>query len=160
SEPLLHPERTNVGAYAQDRIVAGSVFLTLGGRVEHNASYGTRFVPRAAAAWRLGASGATTLKASGGAGVEEPTFFDSVGVSFYAQGYPDLRRETGVTFDAGIEQRLAADRVRLEATVFHHDYRDQINFQVVDPVTFQGTFVNLGKTRARGLELEAEAAPR
>src|SRR5262249_55744537 len=73
---------------------------------------------------------------------------------------PDLRPETSVTFDAGVEQRLAADRVRLVATVFHHDYRDQINFQVVDPVTFQGTFVNVGKTRAQGLELEAEAAPR
>jgi outer membrane receptor protein involved in Fe transport len=47
-----------------------------------------------------------------------------------------------------------------KATAFHHDYRDQINFQTVDPVTFQGTFVNLGRTRAQGLELAVEAAPR
>jgi vitamin B12 transporter len=160
AEPLLHPERTNVGAYAQDRVVVGSrLFLTLGGRVEHNASFGTRAVPRVAAAWTVGENGTTTLKASGGTGIKEPTFFESYGVSFYAMGNPDLRPEKSVTFDAGVEQRLAGNRLRVEATAFHHDYRDQINFQVVDPATFQGTFVNLGRTRAQGLELAAEAAP-
>jgi vitamin B12 transporter len=161
AEPLLRPTRTSIGAYAQDRMVVGDrLFLTLGGRAEHNASYGTRVVPRAAAAWRLRDDGRTTLKASAGAGIKEPTFFESFGVSFFAQGNPALRPERSVTFDAGVEQRLLADRVRLEATVFHHDYRDQINYQVADPVTFRGTFVNLGRTRARGLELQAEAAPR
>ena len=160
AEPLLHPTRTNVGAYAQDRMVVGSrLFLTLGGRVEHNASFGTRAVPRLAAAWSVGESGTTTLKASAGTGIKEPTFFESYGVSFYAQGNPDLRPERSVTFDAGIEQRLFGSRLRVEATAFHHDYRDQINFQIVDFSTFQGTFVNLGRTRAQGLELAAEAAP-
>ena len=160
AEPLLHPERTNAGAYAQDRVVVGGrLFLTLGGRVEHNASFGTRVVPRVAAAWTVGAAGTTTLKASGGTGIKEPTFFESYGVSFYAMGNPALRPERSVTFDAGLEQRLLGNRLRLEATAFHHDYKDQINFQVVDFTTFQGSFVNLGRTRAQGLELAAEAAP-
>ena len=160
AEPLLHPERTNVGAYAQDRLVVGGrLFLTAGGRIEHNASFGTEVVPRVAAAWTIGGGAATTLKASAGKGIKEPTFFESYGVSFFAQGNPDLRPERSVTFDAGLEQRLFANRVRLEATFFHHDYRDQINYQVVDPTTFQGTFVNLGETRAQGLEVAAEAAP-
>jgi vitamin B12 transporter len=161
AEPLLAPRRTNVGLYAQDRVVVGGrLFLTVGGRVERNASYGTRAVPRVAAALALGAGGRTVLKASGGAGIKEPTFFESFGVSFFAQGNPRLEPERSLTFDAGVVQRLAGDRVRLEATAYHHDYRDQINYQVVDPNTFQGTFVNLGRTRARGLELAAEAAPR
>ena len=161
AEPLLHPERTNYGGYAQDRmVVGGRLFLTLGGRVEHNASFGTRAVPRVAVAWTVGETGSTTLKASGGTGIKEPTFFESYGVSFYAMGNPDLEPERSVTFDAGVEQRLAGNRLRLEATAFHHDYRDQINFQIVDFSTFQGTFVNVGRTRAQGLELAAEAAPR
>jgi len=161
AEPLLRPSRTNLGAYAQDRLVlSGRVFLTVGARVEHNDSFGTRAVPRVAAAWRLGTGGHTTLKASAGTGIKEPTFFESFGVSFFAQGNPALRPERSLTADAGIEERLFGDRLRLEATAFDHDYRDQINFQVVDPQTFQGTFVNLGRTRARGLELSAEAAPR
>jgi outer membrane cobalamin receptor len=60
----------------------------------------------------------------------------------------------------GLEQRLLRSRLRLEATFFHHDYRDQIAYTVVDFDTFQGTYVNLGHTRARGLELGLEAAPR
>jgi vitamin B12 transporter len=58
-----------------------------------------------------------------------------------------------------VEQRLGGDRLRAEATVFHHDYLDQIAYHLVDPTTYQGTYVNLGRTRARGLELACEAAP-
>ncbi|HUG54525.1 MAG TPA: TonB-dependent receptor [Vicinamibacteria bacterium] len=161
AEPLLTPARTNFGLYLQDRVVIGRrLFVTAGGRLERNDSFGTRAVPRLAVAWRPADGGRTTLRASAGAGIKEPTFFESFGVSFYARGNPDLRPERSVTFDAGIEQRLLHDRLRLDAALFHHDYRDQINFQVVDPETFQGTFVNLGRTRARGLEVAADLVPR
>jgi outer membrane cobalamin receptor len=59
----------------------------------------------------------------------------------------------------GVEQRLLGSRLRLEATLFHHDYLDQIAFTVVDFSTFQGSYVNVGKARAQGLELVADAAP-
>jgi outer membrane cobalamin receptor len=161
AEPLLSPERTNVGAYVQDRlVVADRVFVTAGGRVEHNANFGTRAVPRAAVAWRVrGGPDPTTLRLSAGAGIKEPSFFQSFGISFYAQGNPDLAPERSRTFDAAIEQRLLAGRLRAEAAVFHHEYLDQIAYHVVDFTTFQGTYVNLGKTRARGVELAVEAAP-
>jgi vitamin B12 transporter len=161
SEPLLTPRRTNGGVYVQDRLVLGDrVFVTAGGRVEHNANFGTRAVPRAAVAWRVcGGPEATTLRASAGAGIKEPSFFHSFGVSFFALGNPDLKPERSRTFDTGIEQRLFAGRVRAEATAFHHEYRDQIAYHVVDFTTFQGTFINLGRTRARGVELSLEAAP-
>ncbi|HET7293219.1 MAG TPA: TonB-dependent receptor [Vicinamibacteria bacterium] len=158
---LLEPVRTNVGAYAQDRVVIGRrAYLTLGGRVERNGSYGTRAVPRAALALRLrDGRDATTLRTSAGAGIKEPDLFQSYGASFFAQGNPDLEPERSRTFDLGIEQRLLAGRLRAEATAYHHEYRDQIAYQVVDFTTFEGTYVNLGRTRARGLELGLEAAP-
>ncbi len=161
AEPLLSPRRTNVGAYAQDRFVVGDrLFVTAGARVEHNASFGTHAVPRAAVAWRLrGTADTTTLRASAGTGIKEPSFFQSFGVSFFAQGNPDLKPERSRTFDLGIEQRLLGGRLRAEATAFHHDYLDQVAYHVVDPMTFQGSYVNLGHTRARGVELSAEAAP-
>jgi outer membrane cobalamin receptor len=161
AEPLLSPHRTNVGAYVQDRlVVADRLFLTAGARVERNASFGTRAVPRAAAAWRLrrGAD-ATTLRASAGTGIKEPSFFQSFGVSFFAQGNPNLKAERSRTFDLGIEQRLLGGRLRGEATAFQHDYLDQVAYHVVDFTTFQGGYVNLGRTRARGVELSVEAAP-
>jgi outer membrane cobalamin receptor len=159
--PLLTPRRNNGGAYVQDRLVlADRLFVTAGGRVERNASFGTRAVPRAALAWRLrGGADATTLRASAGTGIKEPSFFQSFGVSFFARGNPNLKPERSRTFDLGIEQRLFGGRVRGEATAFHHDYLDQVAYHVVDFTTFQGSYVNLGHTRARGVELSVEAAP-
>ena len=158
---MLSPTRTNAGLYLQDRIVlADRVYATLGGRFERNASFGTRAVPRVAVAVRLrGGLDATTLRASGGAGIKEPNFFETFGTSFFAQGNPDLKPERSRTFDVGVEQRLLQGRLRTEATLFHHRYFDQIAFTVLDFDTFQGTYVNLAKTRARGLELALEAAP-
>ena len=157
---LLSPERTNAGVYAQDRLVLGRrVFLTLGGRVEHNDNYGWAVVPRAALAVRVGRSQATTLKASAGAGIKEPDFFQTFGLSFYAQGNPDLKPERSLTFDLGIEQWFLGHRLRGEATYFHHDYKDQIAYTVVDFTTFEGTYFNLGQTRAQGLEVAVEGAP-
>jgi len=161
SEDLLRPERTNYGVYLQDRVLLGSrAYLTIGGRVEKNGSYGTHAVPRAALAVRLrDGADATTLRASAGMGVKEPSFFESYGESFFAQGNPDLDPERSTTFDLGVEQRLFANRVRASATYFHHDYHDQIAYTVVDFETFEGTYVNLAHTRAQGLELQLEARP-
>lgn len=161
SGELLSPERTNFGFYLQDQVVLGGrVFLTAGGRLETNDSFGTRAVPRAAVAWRArGGDDSLTVRASAGAGIKEPSFFESFGVSFFAQGNPDLKPERSRTFDLGAEQRLLRNRLRLEATYYHHDYRDQIGFTVVDFATFQGSFVNVGRTRARGVEVAVDAIP-
>ncbi len=159
-ETLLSPARTGTGAYAQQRLLLGRAFVTLGARLEHNEDYGTRLVPRAAVSVRLhGGEDATTLHASAGAGIKEPSFLEAYGVSFYARGNPDLDPERSRTFDLGVEQRLLSGRLKLGATAFRNDYFDQIAFRVVDPETFEGTFTNLGHTRARGVELEVEAAP-
>jgi vitamin B12 transporter len=158
---LLSPTRTNVGAYVQDRIAVRSrLFVTLGGRLERNDSFGTRAVPRAALALRLGpASRATTLRASAGAGIKEPSFLQSFGVSEFALGNPALKAERSRTYDLGVEQRGFSDRLRVEATVFNHDYRDQIAFKTISFSPFRGSYENIGRTRGRGLELALDAAP-
>jgi vitamin B12 transporter len=102
---------------------------------------------------------ATTLRASAGMGVKEPSFLESYGESFYAQGNPDLDPERSTTLDVGVEQRLFASRLRASLTYFHHDYEDQIAYSVVDYTTFQGSYVNLAHTRAQGLEMALEARP-
>jgi vitamin B12 transporter len=161
-EDLLEPTRTNFGVYAQDRVLLGQrAYVTLGGRVERNGSYGTEAVPRLALALRIREGvDATTLRSSFGMGIKAPSFFESFGESFFAQGNPDLEPERSRTFDLGLEQRVFDGRVRATATAFFSDYRDQIAYTVVDFDTFEGTYVNLGRTRARGLELELDAQPR
>jgi len=161
SEELLRPSRTNYGVYLQDRVLLGSrAYLTIGGRVERNGSYGTHAVPRAALAVRVrDGADATTFRASAGMGVKEPSFFESYGESFFAKGNPDLDPERSTTFDVGVEQRAFASRLRASATYFHHDYHDQIAYTVVDFDTFEGSYVNLAHTRAQGIELALEARP-
>ena len=160
-EDPLRPERTNLGVYLQDRVVlVDRVFVTVGARLEHNHSYGTTLVPRAALAWRVrGGADATTLRASGGEGVKEPSFLESFGVSTFARGNPDLKPERSRTYDLGVEQRLFGSRLRAEVVLFHHSYRDQIAYAITDYTTFEGSYVNLGETRARGLELSLAVAP-
>ena len=161
SDELLRPSRTNFGAYLQDRLLIGTrAYLTLGARVESNGSYGTHVVPRAALAVRVReGEDATTLRTSAGMGIKEPSFLESYGESFYARGNPDLDPERSATFDLGVEQRLFASRLRASLTYFHHDYRDQIAYTVVDYGTFEGSYVNLAHTRAQGLEVALEARP-
>jgi outer membrane cobalamin receptor len=161
AEELLRPERTNLGAYVQDRVLIGRrAYLTVGGRVERNGSYGTHAVPRAALAVRLReGDDATTLRASAGMGVKEPSFLESFGESFYAKGNPDLDPERSTTFDLGVEQRFFGSRLRTSITAFHHEYRDQIAYTIVDWNTYEGTYVNLARARARGLEVALEARP-
>jgi vitamin B12 transporter len=158
---LLNPGRTNFGVYAQDRLLLGSrAYLTVGGRVERNGSYGTHAVPRAALAVRLrDGEDATTLRASAGMGIKEPSFLESYGESFFARGNPDLDPERSTTLDLGIEQRLFGSRLRASVTAFHNEYRDQIAYTVVDFDTFEGTYVNLARTRAQGIEVALEARP-
>lgn len=161
AEPLLSPTRTNAGGYLQGRFVLGArAHLTLGGRLEHNDNFGWEAVPRAALAVQLrGGRDATTLRASTGKGIKEPDFSQSYGVSFFAQGNPDLQPERSRSLDFGFEQRLASGRARVEATCFDHRYDDQIAYQIVDFDSFQGSYVNLGETRARGVETLVEVAP-
>ncbi len=161
AEELLTPERTNFGFYAQDRLLLGSrAYLTVGGRVERNGSYGTHAVPRAALAVRLrDGDDATTLRASAGMGIKEPSFLESYGESFFAKGNPDLDPERSTTYDLGVEQRLFGSRLRASVTAFHNEYHDQIAYTVVDFNTYEGTYVNLARTRARGIEVALEGRP-
>ena len=132
----------------------------MGGRVERNGSYGTHAVPRAALAVRLrDGEDATTFRASAGMGIKEPSFLESYGESFFAKGNPDLDPERSTTFDAGVEQRLFGSRLRASVTAFHNEYQDQIAYTVVDFDTFEGSYVNLARTRAQGIEVALEARP-
>jgi vitamin B12 transporter len=136
--------------------------VTLSGRVERNASFGTAAVPRAAVAYVLRSGGTalgeTRLRASGGTGIKEPTLLESFSISPFFLGNPDLEPERSRTLELGVEQRLAGNRAKLEIAWFANRFSDIISLRT-DPVTFEAQYFNVGVTRARGLELVAQAAP-
>jgi vitamin B12 transporter len=134
---------------------------TVGGRVEDNGFFGTRFVPRVGASYALrygsGFWGPTKLRASYGQGIKEPEILP-------ADCSPQLAPEQSRTVDAGIDQYFASDRVRFSATFFHNDFRNIVSFAevTVNPncPAYGGSFFNTDKARAYGANstIEMKAA--
>ena len=118
SEGGPHARRNNQAGYLEARYqFVRRVTVTAGVRAEANTSFGTRVVPRAGVAYtlRFGRDfwGATRLRASYGEGIKEPDFFDSFSQDPCDPGNPNLSPERSKTFDAGADQMLASDRVRV-----------------------------------------------
>jgi vitamin B12 transporter len=155
--------RDNVGWTLQHQALWPRLSATVSVRVEHNDSFGTATVPRVSAAFvarpSRGAVGETRLKASAGRGIKEPTIVESYSPALSFLGNPELLPERSRSVDAGIEQRLAHDRLKIDATWFDGRFRDIISTRTLGFNPFRSQFFNIGETRARGLELAGDAAP-
>jgi outer membrane cobalamin receptor len=161
-DPTLNPAstvRNNYGAYFQDQWSASNRFFATGGvRLDHNESFGFFASPRVSLAFLAHQAdagsfwGITKIKANFGMGIKEPTLAESYSTSIYYMGNPNLRPEQSVSFDTGIEQVFNAGKGALELTYFQNRFRDQIGFAITDYTTFAGSYFNIGKSRARGLE--------
>ncbi|MBI4609077.1 MAG: TonB-dependent receptor [Candidatus Rokubacteria bacterium] len=125
------------------------LFLSGGVRVEDNEVFGTEATPRAGAVYLVKEWG-TKLRGSYGEGFRAPTIND---LFFPGFGNPDLRPEQSRSWDAGIEQKLWANRIRLGATYFRNTFEDLIQFLLVG-----GLFrpENVAKARTEGLEFNSE----
>ena len=148
--------------------------LNVGARAEDNADFGTRVVPRAGASYVLriaqGAFGDTRVHATYGEGIVEPRFDQSFGNDPCFPGNPSLSPEESRTFHAGVDQKLAHDRVRISADYFDSRFHNIISFLNVAPppecvAAFAptpppfgaGTFFNTNLARARGADFVTEA---
>ncbi len=156
---LVNASRNNFGSYVQNQwALKNRVFTTIGVRLDHNESFGLFASPRLSVALLArkptgnSAIGMTRIKANFGLGIKEPTLLESYSTSIYYMGNPDLLPEKSTSFDAGIEQHFKSGRSVLELTFFHNHFRDQIGFAITDYATFAGSFFNIGKSRARGIE--------
>ena len=160
-EATTPASRDNVGVSIQDQALWTRVFVTGGLRFEHNASFGSAVVPRGSVAWvaresSRGAIGSTTLRASGGLGIKEPTLLQSFSPSPYFHGNPALEPERSRTFEAGVDQRFARDRARVDVAWFDNSYRNLIALRTTDPATFASEYFNIGRSTARGLEISGD----
>lgn len=109
----------------------------------------------------------TKLRAHVGNGYRKPSLYERFGTfysSFFgysALGDPRLAPERSVAFDAGVDQTLARNRVRLSATYFYTRLQEVVGFGDTpnDPFGRFGGFINTGGGLARGMELSAGFAP-
>ena len=157
----VRARRNNVGAALQHQMLWRRLSTTAGARVERNDSFGTAVVPRGSASFMLhsghGPIGDTRLRGAAGLGIKEPTVLQSFSISPYFRGNPDLQPERARALEAGIEQRLIGDRVKLDATWFDNRYRNIIGLRSTGG--YNSEYFNIGLTSARGAELGATVAP-
>ena len=111
----------------------------------------------------------TKLRAHAGNGFRAPSLFERFGQGTFAElgferfGDPTLRAERSISFDGGLDQRVARDRARFGVTYFYTHLQRVIGFQsfVVDPLGL-GRFSGYGNQPggiSRGVESYVEAAP-
>lgn len=108
--------------------------------------------------------GATLVRASYGEGFKVPSLFQLLDPTF---GNARLRPETAAGWDAGVTQKLADDRIILSATWFQRTTRDQIGYigcPRINPTGIcierpSGTYDNVERSRARGVEATATFSP-
>jgi vitamin B12 transporter len=139
------------GFLEQQLRILDRLFVTAGARVEHNSVFGTQATGRGSVAYAIAGWG-TRLRGSAGSGFRAPTLND-----LFFPGFSNaaLEAEHSVSWDAGVDQRLWGDRVRLGATWFHNDFRDLISFVPLPVFPFVGA-VNVGRARTQGVEFTAE----
>ncbi|HUR32669.1 MAG TPA: TonB-dependent receptor [Vicinamibacterales bacterium] len=153
--------RDNLGVSLQHQLLWRRLATTAGARVERNENFGTAVVPRGSAVLTLrqssGTVGDTRIRAAAGLGIKEPTVLQTFSTSPYFKGNPDLEPERSRAVEFGVEQRVAADRLKLDAAWFDNRYRNIIGLRSTGGYTSE--YFNIGLTRARGAELGAEVAP-
>jgi vitamin B12 transporter len=127
------------------------VFLSGGARVEHSSIYGARFAPRGALTFRLPAQ--TFLRLSLARGIKEPSLLETNSPNPGFRGNPNLHPEKTDSFEAGLAREWFGRRVRTEVSYFRNRFTDLIQFRTTDFETFAGTWFNVDKSWARGVEV-------
>jgi vitamin B12 transporter len=128
------------------------LFITGGTRIEDNSVFGNATTAHGSVAFVIKESG-TRLRGSAGTGFRAPTFNDLFFPDF---GNPNLQPERSQTWDAGFDQSLWQNRVRLKFTYFATHFSDAITCCVVLPTAPFGGPVNAGKARSKGVESSGE----
>jgi vitamin B12 transporter len=156
--PVLHGLRRNHAVYAQQVLQVSRLSVVAGGRFVHNETFGNKFVPRVALSYLALRGGqlfsGTRLRFSYATGIKEARFEESFAKGPGIVPNPNLKAEENRAFEAGIEQSFLSGRYAFSAIYFNNLFRNQIDFAIVDPVTFTGEYENIDKSFAHGAEAE------
>ncbi len=154
-----------LAAFIQDEItVADNLFVTLGGRLDNHEIFGSNFSPKAYVVYQfndaLTVKGGVSkaFKAPDGSYLSEEYRVISCGGACDLAGNPDLKAETSINYEAGIE--LRQDTWEMALSWFNNDIDDLIERQITydtnnDPVAAE--WINVAKANTNGFELTASA---
>ncbi len=144
--------RGNQALYMQHEInLWDTVYLTPNVRWDDNSAFGPAWTYRVAGAVWIRQTG-TKPRASIGTAVVEPSLSNVFDTRF---GNSGLQPERNEGWDAGVDQWLLGDRLRLSATYFHNRLDDLIALNTISLVPLVRRFDNVGRAGTEGGETEA-----
>ncbi len=130
-----------------------SVNISLSARNDNNSEFNNATTWRTTAAWHL-PNDTTNFFASIGESVKNPTFTERFGFFDTFVGNPNLKPEESLSWEIGVRQSLADNRMFVTATWFDANLDNEINGFVFDPSSGSFTAANIeGKSNRQGLEL-------
>lgn len=147
----------NMGYYLQEQLqfFDRRLIMIPGVRLDDNQSFGTAWTPSFSAAYLFRETG-TKLKGSYAKGFKAPTLnelFFPAGFGCPAFGNPNLKPERSWELNAGVEQDLLGDRIKLGLIYFHREVKELIEGRPIPGDPF-GCFraQNVGTARFDGVE--------
>lgn len=152
----------NLGYYIQEqlRFFDDRLILIPAVRLDDHQTFGTEWSPAFSAAYHFKESG-TRLKMGYAESFKAPSlnelFFGPPAPGCPPSGNPDLGPEKSWELNAGVEQTIFGDRVRVGGTFFHREVEDLIMFVPAAPNGCPFTpfrAANVGKARFDGVEWE------
>jgi vitamin B12 transporter len=141
----VHPRIDKWAVFINDTISIGSLSITPGIRYDKDNIAVDFTSPSLGVTYRL--DDRTVLRASAARGFSIVPLLYTEGETY---SNPDLEPEEIWSYQAGVES-VITEYLHLKAVVFHHNMKDAI--------ILTDTFINAGKTRRTGTDLEVETSP-
>jgi len=153
-----HPDIDRWAIYANDTIIIDRWSITPGIRYDHNSITGAFVSPSLGVTYRFDED--SILRASVARGFTIPPLSWTSGGALFLDPNPSLGPEKVWSYQAGVES-AAARYLWVKATFFRHELEDALILEPFGggPPAFNDLFINNGKIRRQGLELEVEAVP-
>ncbi len=150
-QPFDASSHTTSGFFQEQLRFFERLFMSAGVRVEDSSLFGRSTTERGSLAYEVKGWG-TRIRGGAGSGFRAPTFNEQFFPGF---SDPTLQPETSFSWDAGVDQRLWRDRIRLGLTYFQNEFENLISFVFIPTFPFVKG-VNSGKARAAGMEFTGE----
>jgi vitamin B12 transporter len=152
------PDIDKQAIYINDTIIIDRWAITPGIRYDNNSITGSFISPSLGVTYKLGKD--SILRASVARGFTIPPLSWTSGGALYLDPNPSLDPEEVWSYQAGAETGVI-NYLWLKATVFHHDLKNALvlNRYGGGPPAYNDIFINKGKVRRDGLEIEAETVP-
>ncbi len=141
--------------YVNDTISLNKLSITPGIRYDSTSSNGDITSPSLGITYSIAKS--TILRAYAANGFSMPTLFFTYGDNARYMGNPDLKMEKVTSYQAGVET-AAVKYLWMKVSAFRNEITDAFA-TTTDPVTNSFTYVNSGRQRIEGVEVEMKTIP-